>query len=82
LFFDFSSPLADPVGSVLLTCPGPLSVLLSDLGWTMSRRTSEELKEDGEPKMTPCDGLRISGKSTLNRIATHLGCRKPNVHYI
>jgi hypothetical protein len=32
----------------------------------MSRRVSEELKEDGEPKMTPCDGLRISSRRRVD----------------
>jgi hypothetical protein len=57
--FCFFVAIVDPVGSDPSTCPRPSSVLFSDLGRTMSRRVSEELKEDGEPKMT-CDCLRIS----------------------
>jgi hypothetical protein len=56
--FCFFVAIVDPVGSDLSTYP--LVGFVSDLGRTMSQRASEELKEDGEPKMTPCDGLRIS----------------------
>jgi hypothetical protein len=59
--FAFSLPLQILLGQVLdLTPTLPVSLIFPVVGGTMSRRASEVLKGDGKPKMTLCDGLRIS----------------------